>query len=81
MVWLSQHPAWLKARKLAISTSSFGLESPVDSFDNPKTNRKVRFVAAYNHISTFWHKWWYIKVERTKAEGLSYHARGSLHLR
>jgi len=81
MVWLSQHPAWGKARKVAVSTSSFGLESRVDCFDNPKNGRKVRFVVAYDYESTFWHKRRYIKVIRSKAEGISYHATRSLHIR
>ena len=81
MVWLSQHPAWVKARKLAISTSSFGLETAVDDYGNPKNGRKVRFVVAYDYTSTFWHKGRYVKVIRSKAEGLSYHTTRSLHLR
>ena len=81
MVWLSQHPAWGKARKVAVSTSSFGLESRVDCFDGPKNGRKVRFVVAYDYESTFWHKRRYIKVIRSKAEGISYHATRSLHIR
>lgn len=81
MVWLSQHPAWTKARKLAISTSSFGLESPVDSYGNEKPiSRKVRFVTAYDYMFALWHKRRYIRVMRSKAEGMSYHATRSLHL-
>lgn len=81
MVWLSQHPAWTKARKLAISTSSFGLKS-TDIYGNEKpVNRKVRFVTAYDYMFTLWHKRRYIRVMRSKAEGMSYHAARSLHLR
>lgn len=81
MVWLSQHPAWVEARKLAISTSSFGLETPVDDFGNQRNGRKVRFVVAYDYMSAFWYKRRYVKVMRSKAEGLSFHAARSLHLR
>jgi hypothetical protein len=82
MVWLSQHPAWSKARKLAISTSSFGLETATDIYGNPKSvNRKVRFIAAYDYMFALWHKRRYIKVMRAKAEGLNYHSTRSLHLR
>ena len=81
MVWLSQHPAWTKARKLAISTSSFGLETPVDDVGNAKNGRKVRFVVAYDYMSTFWYKRRYVKVVRAKTEGISYYTTRSLHLR
>lgn len=81
MVWLSQHPAWVKAKKLAISTSSFGLENPGDNFDNPKNGRKTRFIVAYDHISTFWYKRRYVRVVRSKAEGSIYYTTRSLHLR
>lgn len=81
MVWLSQHPAWVKARKLAISTSSFGLENPLDDFGNSRNGRKVRFVVAYDYMSAFWYKWRYVKAMRSKADGLSFHAARSLHLR
>ena len=82
MVWLSQHPAWVKARKVAISTSSFGLETPMDDYGNPKPDgRKVRFVVAYDYVTTFWHKKRYVKVMRSKAEGTIYQATRSLHLR
>ncbi|KAF9649610.1 P-loop containing nucleoside triphosphate hydrolase protein [Thelephora ganbajun] len=80
MVWLSQHPSWLKARKLATSTSSFGLEDPPDFFGTAKNDREVRFIVAYDYNSTFWHKRRYVKVMRSKAEGLSYHSTRSLHL-
>ena len=81
MVWLAQHPAWAKAKKLAISTSSFGLDPPTDDYDNPRNARKVRFVVAYDYMSTFWHKKRYVKVLRSKAESLTYYATKSLHLR
>jgi hypothetical protein len=84
MVWLSQHPAWAKARKLAISTSSFGMESSVDiyGYGNTKSvNRKVRFVAAYDYMFSLWHNRRYVRVMRSKAEGFSYHTTRSLHLR
>jgi hypothetical protein len=80
MVWLSQHPAWAKARKLAVDASSFGLEPHVDAFDNPRTGRKVRFVVAYDHMSAFWYKRRYVKAVRSKAEG-TYHATQYLHIR
>jgi len=81
MVWLSQHPAWMKARKVAISTSPFGLEIPTDPYGNSKNHRKVRFIVAYDYIFTFWHKRRYIKVFRSKAEGMGYYPTRSLHLR
>jgi len=82
MVWLSQHPAWIKARKVAVSTSPFGLDIPTDPYGNTsKNHRKVRFVVAYDYVFTFWHKRRYFKVMRSKAEGLSYNAARSLHLR
>jgi hypothetical protein len=80
MVWLTQHPAWAKARKLAISTSSFGLETSADNFDNARNGRKVRFVVAYDYVSTFWHKGRYVKVIRSKNDG-TYFATKSLHIR
>ena len=82
MLWLSQHPAWSKARKVAISTSAFGLESPVDFYGNVKPSaQKIRFVAAYDYVFSFWHKRRYIKVVKTKAEGLVYHPMRSLEFR
>jgi len=82
MVWLSQHPAWIKARKVAISTSSFGLETSMDEYGNPKSDgKKVRFVVAYDYTFTFWYKRRYVKVMRSKAEGMSYRPTRSLHLR
>jgi len=57
------------------------LEYPVDSYGNLKSiNRKVRFIAAYGYSFAFWHKRRYIKVMRSKAEGMSYHSTQSLHL-
>lgn len=81
MVWLSQHPAWTRARKLAVSTSTFGLETALDDFGNPKNGRKVRFVVAYDHVSTFWYKRRYVEAVRSKPEGLSYRVARSLRLR
>ncbi|KAF9779458.1 P-loop containing nucleoside triphosphate hydrolase protein [Thelephora terrestris] len=81
MVWLSQHPARANARKIAASTSAFGLVSPMDSYGNPKsTSRKVRFLAAYDYSLAFWHKRRYIRVVRSKAEGLNFHSMQSLNL-
>lgn len=80
-MWLSQNPAWSEARKLAVSTSSFGLETPADDVDNPKNGRKVRFVVAYDYVSTFWFERRYVRATRSKAEGSNYHATCSLHIR
>lgn len=81
MVWLSQHPAWTKARKLAVSTSTFGLVTALDDYGNPKSGRKARFIVAYDHVSTFWFKRRYVEAVRSKPEGLSYRAARSLRLR
>ena len=78
MFWLSQHPTWVEARKVAVSTSSFGLETP-DRDEGVKGDRKVRFVLAYNHMSTFWYRRRYVRTIRSKIEG--YHPRQTLHIR
>jgi len=68
MLWLSQHPTLIKARKVAISTSSFGLETPVDDFDDSKNGPKVRFLVPYNYVSTFWYKRRYVRVSRSEVQ-------------
>ena len=79
MFWLSQHPTWVEARKVAVSTSSLGPETSSVRDEGVKGDRKVRFVLAYNHMSTFWYKRRYVRTVRSKIEG--YHPRQTLHIR
>ena len=53
----------------------------MDSFESARNGRKIRFVVAYDHTSTFWHKRRYVKVVRSKAEGSIYHTTRTLNLR
>ena len=80
MVWLSQHPAWVKSKNVAVSTWSFGLET-TDRDGSTKSNPKVRFVVAYGWASSFWHRRRYIKAIRTKTENILGPPTRTLHLR
>ena len=65
MVWLSQHPAWVKAKNVTVATSSFGLKSnPRDRDERMKgPSSEVQFIVASDFTISFWHGWWYIKAE------------------
>ena len=81
MVWLSQHPAWVKAKNVAVTTSSFGLETKDRNTSMKGPGPKVRFVVAYGFASTFWYRRRYIKAIRTKTENILGPPTRTLHLR
>ena len=79
MVWLSQHPAWEKAKNVTVTTSSFGLDTrdrdepfgleTRDSYESTKgLGPKVRFIVADGFVSSFWHRRRYIKASMRKPE-------------
>jgi len=78
MLWLSQDPTMVNARRLAVSTSLFGSEKPVDGFEDPKNGPRVHYIVPYNRKSSFWYKRWYARASRSEK---AYSTTELLHVR
>ncbi|KAL4243022.1 AAA ATPase family protein [Abortiporus biennis] len=84
MFWLSRHPKWKKARKVEVTTRSFGLDSrPGEYWDEPDTpeKKKISYLPSVSESYSLWHKGRYMIVTRSKEQTNSYRTTESIRIR
>lgn len=76
MLWLSQQPAWTRAKELSISTRSFGVGARavlLEGEADDSTQRKITFQPSRDCSASIWYRGHYVRLTRTEvADGPFY---------
>jgi len=68
MLWLSEQPAWTRAKELSISAQSFGVGSRavlLEGETDDSSQCKIRFLPSIDCSASLWYRGHYVRLTRS----------------
>ena len=84
MLWLSEQPAWTRAKELSISTHSFGVGARavlVEGEDDDNSQRKIRFLPSFDCSASLWYRGHYLRLTRNQVPDGPFYVKETLTMR